>query len=55
MVFFQFRQQTLTLQGVLIETKSDKDDHQVSRQMLKYAQSIPVSPLQHYVTAGLIR
>lgn len=42
MVFLQFRQQTETLQGVLVQSK-DTDEHQVSKQMLKYAQTIPVS------------
>ncbi len=41
MVFLQFRQQTETLQGVLVQSK-DSDEHQVSKQMLKYATTIPV-------------
>ncbi|WVR06240.1 aspartate-tRNA(Asn) ligase [Kwoniella sp. DSM 27419] len=39
-VFLTFRQQTHTLQGVLV-VSGDKDEHQVSKQMLKYAQLIP--------------
>jgi hypothetical protein len=41
-VFLTFRQQTHTMQGVLV-ISGEKDEHQVSKQMLKYAQSIPVS------------
>lgn len=41
-VFLQFRQQTETLQGVLVAS-GEKDEHQVSKQMLKFAQGIPVS------------
>lgn len=41
-VFLTFRQQTETIQGVLVASKDD-DPHQVSKQMLKYAQQIPVS------------
>lgn len=43
-VFLQFRQQVETLQGVLVMTNKEDDPHQVSKQMLKYAQTIPVSP-----------
>ncbi|RSH89279.1 aspartate--tRNA ligase dps1 [Saitozyma podzolica] len=39
-VFLTFRQQTHTMQGVLV-ISGEKDEHQVSKQMLKYAQSIP--------------
>ncbi|KAK4683929.1 aspartyl-tRNA synthetase, partial [Tremellales sp. Uapishka_1] len=39
-VFLTLRQQTLTLQGVLV-VSGEKDEHQVSKQMLKYAQGIP--------------
>ncbi|WVQ81050.1 aspartate-tRNA(Asn) ligase [Cryptococcus sp. DSM 104549] len=39
-VFLTFRQQTQTLQGVLVVSKED-DEHQISKQMLKYAQLIP--------------
>jgi aspartyl-tRNA synthetase len=41
-VFLQFRQQTETLQGVLVAS-GEKDEHQVSKQMLKFAQGITVS------------
>jgi len=41
-VFLSFRQQTHTLQGVLV-VSGEKDEHQVSKQMLKFAQTIPVS------------
>jgi len=40
-VFLQFRQQTETLQGVLVAS-GEKDEHQVSKQMLKFAQGITV-------------
>jgi hypothetical protein len=40
-VFLTFRQQTQTLQGVLV-ISGEKDEHQVSKQMLKFAQLIPV-------------
>ena len=40
-VFLTFRQQTHTLQGVLVVSK-ESDEHQVSKQMLKYATLIPV-------------
>ena len=40
-VFLTFRQQTHTLQGVMAISK-DEDEHQVSKQMLKYATSVPV-------------
>ncbi|OWZ53744.1 aspartate-tRNA(Asn) ligase [Cryptococcus neoformans 125.91] len=39
-VFLTFRQQTHTLQGVLVVSK-ESDEHQVSKQMLKYATLIP--------------
>ncbi|ORY31426.1 aspartate-tRNA ligase [Naematelia encephala] len=39
-VFLSFRQQTLTLQGVMV-VSGEKDEHQVSKQMLKFAQTIP--------------
>ncbi|WRT67651.1 aspartate-tRNA(Asn) ligase [Kwoniella shivajii] len=39
-VFLNFRQQTHTLQGVLV-VSGEKDENQVSKQMLKYAQLIP--------------
>ncbi|WVN88768.1 aspartate-tRNA(Asn) ligase [Cryptococcus depauperatus CBS 7841] len=39
-VFLTFRQQTHTLQGVLVISK-ENDEYQVSKQMLKYAQLIP--------------
>lgn len=47
-VFLQFRQQTETMQGVLVVSTMADEPHQVSKQMLKYAQGIPVShlPLQ---------
>ena len=41
-VFLSFRQQTHTLQGVLA-VSGDDAEHQVSKQMLKFAQLIPVS------------
>jgi aspartyl-tRNA synthetase len=41
-VFLAFRQQTQTLQGVLV-ISGDKDENKVSKQMLKYAQGITVS------------
>lgn len=41
-MFLQLRQQTETLQGVLVAS-GEKDEHQVSKQMLKFAQGIPVS------------
>jgi hypothetical protein len=41
-VFLSFRQQTHTMQGVLV-VSGEKDEHQVSKQMLKFAQTIPVS------------
>ena len=41
-VFLTFRQQVHTLQGVLV-VSGEKDEHQVSKQMLKFAQTIPVS------------
>lgn len=41
-VFLAFRQQTETLQGVLV-ISGDKDENKVSKQMLKYAQGITVS------------
>jgi hypothetical protein len=40
-VFLQFRQQTETLQGVLVAS-GEKDENQVSKQMLKFAQGITV-------------
>lgn len=40
-VFLQFRQQTQTLQGVMV-VSGEKDEHQVSKQMLKFAQGITV-------------
>ena len=43
-VFLAFRQQTETLQGVLV-ISGEKDENQVSKQMLKYAQGITVSLL----------
>ena len=43
-VFLQFRQQTQTLQGVMV-VSGEKDEHQVSKQMLKFAQGIPVCPV----------
>ncbi|KAK8858461.1 aspartate-tRNA(Asn) ligase [Kwoniella newhampshirensis] len=43
-VFLTFRQQTLTLQGVLV-VSGDKDEHQVSKQMLKYATLIPTETI----------
>jgi hypothetical protein len=46
-VFLQFRQQTETLQGVLVAS-GEKDEHQVSKQMLKFAQGITVSLLLSY-------
>lgn len=45
-VFLQFRQQTQTLQGVMV-VSGEKDEHQVSKQMLKFAQGIPVGPTFH--------
>ncbi|WVQ65914.1 aspartate-tRNA(Asn) ligase [Kwoniella botswanensis] len=39
-VFLAFRQQTHTLQGVLV-VSGEKDENQVSKQMLKYSQLIP--------------
>lgn len=45
-VFLQFRQQTQTLQGVMV-VSGEKDEHQVSKQMLKFAQGIPVGLLIH--------
>jgi hypothetical protein len=41
-VFLTLRQQTHTLQGVLV-VSGEQDEHQVSKQMLKFAQTIPVS------------
>jgi hypothetical protein len=43
-VFINFRQQTHTIQGVLV-VSGEKDEHQVSKQMLKFAASIPVSSI----------
>ena len=43
-VFLTFRQQTHTLQGVLV-VSGEKDEHQVSKQMLKFAQGIPSESL----------
>ncbi|WWC70635.1 aspartate-tRNA(Asn) ligase [Kwoniella pini CBS 10737] len=39
-VFLNFRQQTHTLQGVLV-VSGEKDENQVSKQMLKFSQLIP--------------
>ncbi|WVQ96826.1 aspartate-tRNA(Asn) ligase [Kwoniella sp. CBS 9459] len=44
LVFLAFRQQTHTLQGVLALSK-ESDEHQVSKQMLKYAQLIPTETI----------
>ena len=40
-MFLCLRQQTHTLQGVLV-VSGEKDEHQVSKQMLKFAQTISV-------------
>ena len=47
-VFLAFRQQTETLQGVLV-ISGDKDENKVSKQMLKYAQGITVSSASSFL------
>ena len=43
-VFLSFRQQTQTIQGVLV-VSGERDEHQVSKQMLKFAQTVSVGQL----------
>ncbi|GMK53643.1 hypothetical protein CspeluHIS016_0102290 [Cutaneotrichosporon spelunceum] len=52
MVFLAFRQQTETLQGVLVQSK-ETDEHQVSKQMLKYATTIPAESI--VIVEGVIK
>ncbi|KAL1408373.1 aspartate--tRNA ligase dps1 [Vanrija albida] len=52
-VFLQLRQQIETLQGVLVASTKEDDPHQVSKQMLKYAQQIPAESI--VVVEGVIK
>lgn len=54
MVFFQFRQQIETIQGVLVSTTKEDDPHQVSKQMITYAKSITVSRSKFRLTVARI-
>ncbi|KAL7420281.1 aspartate--tRNA ligase dps1 [Cryptotrichosporon argae] len=52
-VFLQLRQELQTLQGVLVATSNENDPHQISKQMLKYAQGIPTESF--VIVEGVIK